>query len=116
MELRKIRICLFFCLFFINSNAQIFKKIGNLSGELLTAAKNSIELAKENRSIQNIFDEINEKEFQKAKESIYNYENAYKNNSRINYLKFLFYSDNNNTYFDIISAKSNLQCDIIGEK
>lgn len=109
MELRKIRICLFFCLFFINSNAQIFKKIGNLSGELLTAAKNSIELAKENRSIQNIFDEINEKEFQKAKESIYNYENAYKNNSRINYLKFLFYSDNNNTYFDIISAKSNLE-------
>jgi hypothetical protein len=109
MELRKISICLFLLLFFINANAQIFKKIGNLSGELLTAAKNTIELAKENRSIQNIFDEINEKEFQKAKESIYNYENSYKKNSRIYYLKHLFFSDTNNTYFDIVSAKSNLE-------
>ena len=109
MELRKISICLFLLLFFINVNAQIFKKIGNLSGELLTAAKNTIELAKENRSIQNIFDEINEKEFQKAKESIYNYENSYKQNSRIYYLKHLFYIDTNNIYFDIVSAKSNLE-------
>ena len=109
MDLRKISIGLFVILFSISTNAQIFKKIGNLSGELLNAAKNTIELAKENRSIQNIYDEINEKEFQKARESINNYENDYKYNSRIYYLKFLFYNDTNNEYFDVISAKSNLE-------
>jgi hypothetical protein len=106
-------VLLFFLLLILNqANAQILKKIGSASSELFTAAKNSIELAIEHKKIQNIYDQIEGKEFDKAEENIREYRQKYNSNTRINYLNYLFYKDVDNKNNNPIYARQYLEAAI----
>jgi hypothetical protein len=110
--MKKLLSCLL--LFFVinTSQGQIFKKLADATGDLMSNAKKSIDNAVESNRLSNIADHIKEGDLPKAYEKLQDFQSKYTLDTRYYYLKHLYYktvSENRKGVLLVIESRNNLE-------
>lgn len=110
--MKKLFSCLLVLFVMNTSQGQIFKKLADATGDLMSNAKKSIDNAVESNRLSNIADHIKEGDLPKAYEKLQDFQSKYTLDTRYYYLKHLYYktvSENRKGVLLVIESRSNLE-------
>lgn len=110
--MKKLFSCLLVLFVTNTSQGQIFKKLADATGDLLSSTKKSIDNAVESNRLTNIADHIKERDLPKAYEKLRDFQSKYTLDTRYYYLKHLYYktvSENIKGVLLVVESRTNLQ-------
>lgn len=110
--MKKLFSCLLVLFLTNTSQGQIFKKLADATGDLLTSTKKSIDNAVESNRLSNIADHIKERDLPKAYEKLRDFQSKYTLDTRYYYLKHLYLktvSENIKGVLLVVESRINLQ-------